>query len=132
MSRRRRAVKREILPDAKFGDIVITRFMNALMYDGKKSVAEGTVFRVFCGSRPLAMSWLIVGIAPLSFHSAGPVSVGPSLDRQSPPAGIAPPCGSWSPRPRPAGRSGGGAARDFGLQTTAALQLFGSARGGGT
>ena len=37
MSRRRRAVKREILPDAKFGDIVITRFMNALMYDGKKS-----------------------------------------------------------------------------------------------
>ena len=44
MSRRRRAVKREILPDAKFGDIVITRFMNSLMYDGKKSVAEGTVY----------------------------------------------------------------------------------------
>ena len=44
MSRRRRAVKREILPDAKFGDIVITRFMNALMYDGKKSVAEGIVY----------------------------------------------------------------------------------------
>ena len=44
MSRRRRAVKREILPDAKFGDIVISRFMNALMYDGKKSVAEGTVY----------------------------------------------------------------------------------------
>ncbi|HEY7581330.1 MAG TPA: 30S ribosomal protein S7, partial [Acetobacteraceae bacterium] len=39
MSRRRRAVKREILPDAKFGDVVISRFMNALMYDGKKSVA---------------------------------------------------------------------------------------------
>ena len=44
MSRRRRAVKREILPDAKFGDVVITRFMNALMYDGKKSVAEGIVY----------------------------------------------------------------------------------------
>ena len=44
MSRRRRAVKREILPDAKFGDIVITRFMNAIMYDGKKSVAEGIVY----------------------------------------------------------------------------------------
>ena len=44
MSRRRRAVKREILPDAKFGDVVISRFMNALMYDGKKSVAEGTVY----------------------------------------------------------------------------------------
>src|SRR3974390_2781923 len=40
MSRLRRAVKREILPDAKFGDIVINRFMNALMYDGKKQIAE--------------------------------------------------------------------------------------------
>src|SRR5665213_1510702 len=46
MSRRRRAVKRDILPDAKFGDIVITRFMNALMYDGKKSAAEGIVYSV--------------------------------------------------------------------------------------
>ncbi len=44
MSRRRRAVKRDILPDAKFGDIVITRFMNALMYDGKKSSAETIVY----------------------------------------------------------------------------------------
>jgi small subunit ribosomal protein S7 len=44
MSRRRRAVKREILPDAKFGDVVITRFMNALMYDGKKSAAESIVY----------------------------------------------------------------------------------------
>jgi small subunit ribosomal protein S7 len=44
MSRRHRAVKRDILPDAKFGDTVITRFMNALMYDGKKSVAEGIVY----------------------------------------------------------------------------------------
>src|SRR5260370_11531791 len=44
MSRRRRAVKRDILPDAKFGDVVITRFMNALMYDGKKSAAEGIVY----------------------------------------------------------------------------------------
>ena len=44
MSRRRRADKREILPDAKFGDTVITRFMNALMYDGKKSAAEGIVY----------------------------------------------------------------------------------------
>ena len=44
MSRRRRATKREILPDAKFGDVVISRFMNALMYDGKKSGAEGIVY----------------------------------------------------------------------------------------
>ena len=44
MSRRRRATKRDILPDAKFGDQVLTRFMNALMYDGKKSAAEGIVY----------------------------------------------------------------------------------------
>ena len=44
MSRRRRAEKREILPDAKFGDTVLTRFMNALMYDGKKSSAETIVY----------------------------------------------------------------------------------------
>ena len=47
MSRRHRAEKREILPDAKFGDVVISRFMNALMYDGKKSVAEGIVYVAF-------------------------------------------------------------------------------------
>ncbi len=44
MSRRHSAEKREILPDAKFGDVVISRFMNALMYDGKKSAAEGIVY----------------------------------------------------------------------------------------
>jgi len=44
MSRRHRAEKREILPDAKFGDVVISRFMNALMYDGKKSAAESIVY----------------------------------------------------------------------------------------
>ena len=44
MSRRHRAAKREILPDPKFGDVVVTRFMNALMYDGKKSAAETIVY----------------------------------------------------------------------------------------
>jgi small subunit ribosomal protein S7 len=44
MSRRRRAQRREVLPDAKFGDTVLTRFMNALMYDGKKSSAEGILY----------------------------------------------------------------------------------------
>jgi small subunit ribosomal protein S7 len=44
MSRRRRAERREVLPDAKFGDTVLTHFMNALMYDGKKSAAEGIVY----------------------------------------------------------------------------------------
>ena len=44
MSRRHAAEKREILPDAKYGDRVITKFMNNLMLDGKKSVAEGIVY----------------------------------------------------------------------------------------
>ena len=44
MSRRHRAEKREILPDAKFGDRVLTKFMNSLMVHGKKSVAEKTLY----------------------------------------------------------------------------------------
>jgi small subunit ribosomal protein S7 len=44
MSRRHAADKREVLPDAKFGDVVLTKFMNSLMYAGKKSVAERTVY----------------------------------------------------------------------------------------
>ena len=47
MSRRRQADKREILPDAKFGDKVVTKFMNNLMHAGKKSVAEGIVYGAF-------------------------------------------------------------------------------------
>jgi small subunit ribosomal protein S7 len=44
MARRRAAEKREVLPDAKYGDPVLTRFMNAIMLDGKKSVAEQIVY----------------------------------------------------------------------------------------
>ncbi len=44
MSRRHRAEKREVLPDAKYGDIVLTKFMNAIMLDGKKSGAEKIVY----------------------------------------------------------------------------------------
>jgi small subunit ribosomal protein S7 len=44
MSRRRAAAKREILPDARFGDAVLAKFMNCLMYQGKKSVAERIVY----------------------------------------------------------------------------------------
>ena len=44
MSRRHSAERREILPDAKFGDTVVTKFMNNLMHDGKKSVAETIVY----------------------------------------------------------------------------------------
>jgi len=44
MSRRHAAEKREVLPDAKFHDIVVTKFINSLMYHGKKSAAEGIVY----------------------------------------------------------------------------------------
>jgi len=44
MSRRHKADKREIIPDAKFGDIVLTKFMNSIMKEGKKSAAERIVY----------------------------------------------------------------------------------------
>ncbi|GHS91375.1 30S ribosomal protein S7 [Alphaproteobacteria bacterium] len=45
MSRRHTAVKREVHPDPKFGDIVFTKFMNSLMYEGKKSVSERILYQ---------------------------------------------------------------------------------------
>ena len=44
MSRRRAATKREILPDHKFKDKILSKFMNRIMFDGKKSVAENIVY----------------------------------------------------------------------------------------
>jgi small subunit ribosomal protein S7 len=44
MSRRHRAEKREILPDPKYGDVVLSKFMNSVMHAGKKSVAESIVY----------------------------------------------------------------------------------------
>ena len=47
MSRRHAAERREVLPDAKFGDLVVTKFINSLMHSGKKSVAEQIVYGAF-------------------------------------------------------------------------------------
>ena len=47
MSRRHSADKREIIPDPKFGNIIVTKFMNSIMYDGKKSTAETIVYGAF-------------------------------------------------------------------------------------
>ena len=61
MSRRRAAEKRPILPDAKFGDPVITKFINCLMMQGKKSAAERIVYSALdtigqrSGADPLKM-----------------------------------------------------------------------------
>ena len=47
MSRRRKANKREILPDPKFGDLILSKFMACLMIDGKKYSAEKIVYGAF-------------------------------------------------------------------------------------
>ena len=44
MARRRRPEKREILPDPRFGDVTLTKFMNMVMEDGKKAVAEKIIY----------------------------------------------------------------------------------------
>ena len=47
MSRRRSPEKREVLPDPKFKDVVVSKFMSCLMYDGKRSTAEKIVYGAF-------------------------------------------------------------------------------------
>ena len=47
MSRRHRAAKREIIPDPKYADLIVTKFMNSVMEQGKKSVAENIVYGAF-------------------------------------------------------------------------------------
>ncbi|WP_159718883.1 30S ribosomal protein S7 [Geminicoccus flavidas] len=42
--RRRAAERREVLPDPKFGDVILAKFINSVMLDGKKSVAEASVY----------------------------------------------------------------------------------------
>ena len=47
MSRRHRAERREVLPDPKFANMVVSKFMNSIMHAGKKSVAESIVYGAF-------------------------------------------------------------------------------------
>lgn len=44
MSRRKSVNKREVLPDPKFNDVLITKFVNTIMYDGKKAIAQGILY----------------------------------------------------------------------------------------
>ena len=81
MSRRRAAEKREILPDPKYKDLVLAKFTNSLMFDGKKSVAEKIIYGAFeiiekkAGQDPLK-----------TFHEAME-NVSPSVDGRSRQAG---------------------------------------------
>ena len=47
MSRRRKATKRQIMPDPKFNDKIVSKFTSCLMYDGKRSTAEKIVYGAF-------------------------------------------------------------------------------------
>ncbi len=77
MSRRRAAVKREVLPEAKFGDLIVTKFMNCLMYEGKKSVAETIVYGAF--DRIAKRS----GAEPLKVFHDALMNVRPSVEVRS-------------------------------------------------
>ncbi len=45
MPRRRRPIKREVLPDPKFGSTLVTKFVNCMMYEGKKGVSETNFYK---------------------------------------------------------------------------------------
>ena len=78
MSRRRRAETRKVLPDPKFGDLVVTKFMNYVMYEGKKAVAESIMYGAFD-----IMETKRRDIGPLeTFHSALD-NVAPSVEVRS-------------------------------------------------
>jgi small subunit ribosomal protein S7 len=77
MSRRHRAEKREIIPDPKFGDLVVTKFMNAVMYDGKKSVAEKIVYDAFDTIEVKAKQ------SPLSVFQTALANVAPAIEVRS-------------------------------------------------
>lgn len=77
MSRRHAAEKREILADPKYGDLIVTKFMNLMMYDGKRSVAE----KIFYG----AMEGIEkkTGRPPVEVFHEALEKVGPELEVRS-------------------------------------------------
>ena len=77
MSRRRRPAKREIIPDAKFGDLIMAKFMNCLMYDGKKSVTEQIVYAALDTIESRAKS------DPLKLFHAALDNVAPAIEVRS-------------------------------------------------
>jgi small subunit ribosomal protein S7 len=78
MSRRRRAETRKVLPDPKFGDIVVTKFMNYVMYEGKKAVAESIIYGAFD-----IMEAKRRDIGPLEAFHAALDNVAPSVEVRS-------------------------------------------------
>ena len=77
MSRRHRAEKREVIPDAKYGDLVLAKFMNSIMYDGKKSVAEQIVYGAFDSIESKAK------VDPLGVFKSALDNVAPAIEVRS-------------------------------------------------
>ena len=73
MSRRHAAQRREVLPDPKFGDKVVSKFMNCLMEEGKKSAAEQIVYGALdiiqkkAGKDPLEVEQKLLKFTPPEF-----------------------------------------------------------------
>ena len=77
MSRRRAATKREVLPDHKFKDLILTKFMNRIMQDGKKSVSERIVYGAF------DIVYSKTNKKPIDFFHEALENVKPSLEVRS-------------------------------------------------
>ena len=77
MSRRRSAEKRNIYPDPKFNDVVLTKFINILMVDGKKSLAEKIVYKA------LDKAKTIVKKEPIDIFSGALNNVKPGIEVRS-------------------------------------------------
>ena len=77
MSRRHKAEKREIIPDAKYGDVIVAKFMNTIMYEGKKSVAEAIVYGALDGIETRVKS------DPLSVFKQALENVAPAVEVRS-------------------------------------------------
>ena len=77
MSRRRAAVKRQGNPDAKFGDVVVAKFMNCMMLQGKKSVSEGIFYAALDKVQAKA------GRSPIELFHEALSNVKPSIEVRS-------------------------------------------------
>ncbi|MDF3048185.1 MAG: rpsG [Candidatus Midichloriaceae bacterium] len=77
MSRRRAAIKRQILPDAKYGSILVAKFMNCLMKDGKKTCAERAVYNA------LDKTAQVLGVSPVEALEAIVANVRPLIEVRS-------------------------------------------------
>jgi small subunit ribosomal protein S7 len=77
MSRRHSAEKRIVIPDPKFGDLVVTKFMNSIMYEGKKSTAESIVYGAFDIIEARAKA------SPIEVFRAALENVAPALEVRS-------------------------------------------------